>query len=81
MIAEGAVRFDGLDDTIVGVDQNGLIIYDYYQMVSLFQSRDKMTSEEAEEYVNFNVIGVNAGNGFTVMCQGKELVLEELGHE
>lgn len=81
MIAEGAVRFDGLDTAIVGLDQNGLIIYDYYQMVNVFQVRDKMTSEEAEEYVNFNVIGVNAGNGFTVMCQDKQIVLEELGDE
>ena len=31
-----AIRFQDLDDAIIGTDQNGLLVYDYHQMVVAF---------------------------------------------
>lgn len=81
MLDDGAIRFDDLDDTIVGTDQRGLIVYDYIQMVVFFMKRDGMTMYEAIEFVDFNVVGVNAGNGFTILHRNKEEVLGELKDE
>ena len=33
-----------------------------------------MTQEEAVEWVDYNVLGTNAGNGFTVLMQTKEAI-------
>tara|TARA_R100001082_G_scaffold93525_1_gene60328 strand:+ start:107 stop:328 length:222 start_codon:yes stop_codon:yes gene_type:complete len=60
----------GLDDCIVGTDQNGYIVYDYKKIVNHFMLDDNMKLDEAIEYVNFNVLGLN-GN-FTVVFSYKE---------
>jgi hypothetical protein len=31
-----AIRFDGLDDAVVGTDQNGCLVYEYDIMIRLF---------------------------------------------
>lgn len=61
-----AIIFDGLDLAIVGFDHRGLMVYDYNKMVNIFIA-DGMTWEEAVEWVDYNVIGTNAGHGFTVL--------------
>jgi hypothetical protein len=61
-----AIRFDGLDKAIVGYDHNGWIIYDYNTMIHEFTAMG-MTDFEAQEWISYNVIGVNAGQGFTIM--------------
>ena len=77
MIAEDAIRFDNLDEAIIGSDHRGLIVYDYNKLVQVFCKMD-MTEEEAVEWIDFNVLGVNAGNGFTVLMDNKELVMEQI---
>ena len=62
-----AVRVHGLDDAIIGVDHNGLLCYSYSLMIDVFVDDDEMTYEEAVEWIDFNVIGTNAGEGFTVI--------------
>lgn len=61
-----AIRFDGLDDAVVGTDHNGNLVYEYEIMTRLFVEQG-MTEEEAEEWINFNVIGTNGGYGFTIL--------------
>ena len=64
---EDAIRFDGLDYAVIGVDHKGNLVYDHYRMVEQFMCESDMTNEEAEEYISYNVIGVNAGQGFTII--------------
>jgi|5B_taG_2_1085324.scaffolds.fasta_scaffold292137_2 hypothetical protein len=66
MAADSAVIFDGLESTIVGIDHNGLFIYDYMDMVLAFRDQG-MTEDEAIEWIDFNVVGTNAGQGFVIM--------------
>jgi len=61
-----AIRFDGLDDAVIGTDHDGNLVYEYEIMIRLFVEQG-MTEEEAEEWINFNVIGTNGGYGFTVL--------------
>ena len=77
---EDAIRFDGLDEAIIGTDHNGFIIYDHDIMIALF-CRQGMTTAEAVEWIAYNVLGTNAGNGFTVLMLNKELTMEDLGDE
>jgi hypothetical protein len=43
------------------------LCYLHSKMVDIFMSRDSMTDIEAMEWIDFNVIGTNAGVGFTVV--------------
>ena len=61
-----AIRFEGLDEAIVGSCHRGFLIYDYDTMVSMSEARG-MSEEDAVEWVDYNVIDTMAGEGFTVM--------------
>jgi hypothetical protein len=71
--AEDAIQFDGLDYAIVGVSHTGYYIYDYDRMIQCFIAEDGMTEEEAIEWIDFNVIGVNAGQGFIILYSNEEI--------
>ena len=64
-IADEAIKFDGLDDCITGIDQRGFLVYSYEKMVVHFK-RDGMSMEEAIEYIDFNVIGIKPDN-YTIL--------------
>lgn len=53
---EESVLIDGFDDAIIGVTMEGNIVYDYHLMVAIMVERDKITSDEAAEYIDYNVI-------------------------
>jgi hypothetical protein len=63
--AEGAIILDGLDDAIVGIVEefgNGRrILYSKYKILTILCDRDLMTMGEAEEYFDYNIIGLYAG--------------------
>lgn len=61
-----AIRFDGIDEAIIGTDHNGWLVYDYIKMIDAFM-RQGMEGEEAIEWIDYNVLPINAGNGFTVV--------------
>ena len=61
-----AIRFEGLDEAITGTCHRGFLIYDYNAMVSIYEGAG-MSEEEAVEWIDYNVIGTMAGEGFTVM--------------
>ena len=61
---EGAIKLDGLDDAIVGIveDFHGpRILYSQRKILSILQERDLMTFGEAEEFYDFNIKGLYAG--------------------
>jgi hypothetical protein len=61
---EGAVMLDGLEDAIVGIveDFNGpRILYSQHKILSILQERDLMTFGEAEEFYDYNIKGLYAG--------------------
>lgn len=63
--AEGAILLDGLEEAIIGIVKefgNGRrILYSKRIILSLLQTRDGMTEQEAEEFYDFNILGLYAG--------------------
>jgi hypothetical protein len=64
-IADEAIKFDGLDDCIIGIDQRGFLVYSYEKMIEHFKE-DGMSMEEAIEYIDFNVVGIKPDN-YTIL--------------
>ena len=64
--AEGAILLDGLDGAIIGIVEgfgNGRrILYSKQIILDILQERDSMTMGEAEEFYDFNIIGLHAGD-------------------
>jgi hypothetical protein len=63
--AEGAILLDGLEEAIIGIVEefgNGRrILYSKRIILSLLQTRDGMTEQESEEFYDFNILGLYAG--------------------
>jgi len=79
LLVEGALILDGLNDAIVGVSDCGLLIYDYDKTIKIFMERDGMTTEEAIEWVDYNVMGVQCNEkGFIMMYDRLLLEIEGL---
>ena len=64
-MAEGAIKLDGLDDAILGIVEefgNGpRILYSKNKILNILCERDTMTMGEAEEFFDYNIIGLYAG--------------------
>ena len=62
--AEGAVMLTGLEDAIIGIVEefgNGpRVLYSKRKIIDLL-TKDGMTESEAEEYYDFNILGLHAG--------------------
>lgn len=63
---EEAIRFDDLDDAIIGTNQHGELVYCNDIMTSIFMSQG-MSYEEAAEWIDYNVVGTMGGQGFTIL--------------
>jgi hypothetical protein len=63
--AEGAVRLDGLDSAIIGITEefggNRRLLYGKTEILKILISRDGMTHSEAEEFYDYNILGLYAG--------------------
>ena len=63
--AEGAVLLTGLEEAIVGIAEefgNGRrVIYSKNKILTILQERDGMTWSEAEEFFDYNILGLYAG--------------------
>ena len=64
---EDAIVFHDLDDAILGLNQHGELVYGYGEMIDVFMEDMGMSHEEAIEWIDYNVIGTNAGRGFQVL--------------
>jgi len=62
-----AIRFDNLDDAIIGVSHCGSLCYSYSKLLDIFTERDEMTLWEATEWIDYNVIGTMGGEGFVIV--------------
>ncbi len=62
---EGAVVLDGLDEAIVGIceefSSGPRIMYSKSKILEILQKRDQMTKQESEEFYDFNILGLYAG--------------------
>jgi hypothetical protein len=63
--AEGAVLLTGLESAIIGVVQefgNGSrVLYSKPKILKILEERDLMTQDEAEEFFDYNILGLYAG--------------------
>ena len=67
-LMEDALVLEGLDDAIAGVSDCGRLIYSYEKVLKIFKNRDGMSTEDAEEWVDYNVMGAQPnGTGFIMM--------------
>ena len=68
-----AIRFDGLDYAIIGTDDKGNLVYCYDRMIECFVEQG-MDIDEAIEWIDYNVAGVNAGQGFTILFTSETIM-------
>lgn len=67
LLDDEAIILDGLDEAVMGHSQDGLLIYNYELMLDLFMKQNEWTQPEAEEWIDFNVLGLlNNSLGFVV---------------
>lgn len=64
--AEGAILLDGLESAIVGIveefgSSGRKILYSKQGILNILQERDLMTYGEAEEFYDYNILGLHAG--------------------
>ena len=63
--AEGAVLLDGLESAIIGIVQEfgsgNRILYSKQIILNILQERDLMLYGEAEEFYDYNILGLYAG--------------------
>ena len=66
-LEDDAAILDGLDDCIIGVNQNNYLVYSYGQFLKhyLFEG---MTMSEAIEWVDYNILGL-ASTKFDVLYE------------
>jgi hypothetical protein len=64
-MAEGAIKLDGLDNAILGIVEefgNGpRILYSKNKILNILSERDGMTWSESEEFYDYNILGLYAG--------------------
>jgi len=64
--AEGAILLDGLEGAIVGIVEDfgspgRKMLYSKQGILNILQERDLMTMGEAEEFYDYNILGLYAG--------------------
>ena len=77
------LKWDGFDNEIIGVGErnntDSMIVYDYDKMVKVLVTRDDMSYEEAEEYIDFNIVGAWIGDTTPIIVTKKNI--EEIEEE
>jgi len=81
--AEGAVLLDGLEEAIVGIVEDfgspgRKILYSKQRILNILQERDLMLMGEAEEFYDYNILGLYAGEQNAVFL---DLGLESIKNE
>lgn len=64
--AEGAIILDGFNDAIVGITEEfgGIkrLLYSKDKILKILQENNPMTQSEAEEYYDYNIVGLYVGD-------------------
>jgi hypothetical protein len=58
MLAEDANKLDGLNTCIIGTTSDGYLVYCYEKLVQFHIDEHHMSSEEAVEWVDYNILGL-----------------------
>lgn len=81
--AEGAVLLTGLEEAIIGIVEefgNGpRVLYSKRKIIELL-TKDGMTESEAEEYYDFNILGLHAGEQNAVFLDMRLLPVKKDGN-
>lgn len=58
-----AILWDGLDDAIIGITQDGRVVYDIVMMYKVVWRDNKkhITPDEAREWVDYNILSSYVG--------------------
>ena len=71
------LKWDGFDSAVIGVGErnntDSMIVYDYNKMVNELMTRDGMTYKEAEEYIDFNIVGSWIGDTTPIIVNKKSM--------
>ena len=76
-----AYIYDGADDAILGLvySENGPVLaYSYSAYLNIFMERDGMDLEEAIEFFDYNVLGLNLGEGQPIIVDDSSLLVETM---
>ena len=74
-LAEDCMKLDGLHKAIVGVDTKGYLVYDYHKIVDVFNKEPHgMEYEEAIEFTDYNVVGLDGNGNWTIMYNRENYV-------
>ena len=85
-IADGGYEIilaDGFEDallgTVIGACRQPVACYDHRKCVEILVTRDGMTEEDAEEYMEFNVIGAYVGEATPLfLCNMRQRLDEDM---
>ena len=76
-IGQSALLMDGFDEALIGFSQRIneplLAVYKWQRMVQILKNRDKMSYEDAVEYIEYNCIGAWIGEQTPVIVMPIEL--------
>ena len=71
------LKWDGFDRAIIGVGErnntDSMIVYDYDKMVKILVARDDMSYEEAQEYIDVNIVGAWIGDTTPIIVNKKSI--------
>lgn len=60
------LKANGFDNALIGIgrrcSQEDVLVYNFNKAVKILVNRDKMTEEEAVEYLEFNTVGAWVGD-------------------
>ena len=77
-----ALKADGFDAAVVGTGhrcgQPDLLVYDTALVIDILMSRDGMSYEEAEEHLEFNIVGAWAGEGTPIWLYAKDSTISDV---
>jgi hypothetical protein len=57
-----AIVWDGFDNAIIGINNEGRIVYDLDLMRTILMVRDGMSVIDADEYLSYNVFSIGTSN-------------------
>jgi hypothetical protein len=64
------LKADGFDEAVIGIEINtGRLVYDIFKMRELLIKNDGMSSDDAMEYLDFNVLGAYMGEKTPIYVQ------------
>lgn len=78
-LKDDALILHGLTDSIVGASDCGRLVYDYRKVIDIFMKKNDWSEEEAVEWVDYNVMGVQPnGAGFIMMFDREMIDMDEI---